>query len=325
MLGRSRRQGGEMRKFWSALLLSGLAFGWTARAHAQSQSQSQGQSQEQKPSLNAPAQQGQAGQANPPGQTAPPAHQITPDENKAYLGVQNELDPDRQLQLVEGFAKKYPDSPYLSDVYFFGAYASEQKLDQKGGTDPELIHQSIDYGARSLKANPNNLRTLLAMAGLLPKPQALRGSDADKENQLNDAEADGTKALQGIANLTPRANQTPEQVSQLKAELAGQAHASLGMVHLQRAMMGLAGPDPQELAKAETEYKAAVTDAKQPDPESYFRLGEIYRSENKIDDAIEAFSKASQSAQGSALQSFADKQVQDLKARKNQSSPPAKP
>ena len=312
-----------MRKFWSALVLSGLALGGAAGAQAQNQSQSQNQSQEQKPSLNPPAQQGQAGQstqtgqANPSGQTAPPAHQITPVEQKAYLGVQNELDPDRQLQLVDDFSKKYPDSSLLSYVYFFGASASQQKGN---------IDQMVVYGTKSLQANPDNLQSLVIMAGLLPQPQVLKGSDADKEKQLNDAEADGNRALQQIPNLKPQGTQTAEQVAQLKAGLSGQVHAALGMVHLQRAMLGaLAGPDPQELAKAETEYKAAVSGSSQPNAEDYYRLGEVYQHENKLDDAIDAFSKTSQLAQGSPLQGIADKQVQDLKARKAQSPPPAKP
>ena len=242
-----------------------------------------------------------------------------PEETKAYLAIQGELDPTRQLQLVDDFAKTYPNSTLLSDAYFLGSYANEQKGD---------LPKAIDYCNKSLQAKPDNLRSLLTRASLLPRPEALQGGDADKEKNLNDATADANKALELIPNLNPP-NQTPEQVTQLKANLTSQVHSSLGMVHLQRAMMNLSGPDPAELAKAEQEYNTAVTGTQQPDPEDYYRLGEVYRNEGKLDDAIGAFNKASQLAQGSPLQGMAQQQVQQLEQRKAQagqpSQPPAKP
>ena len=242
-----------------------------------------------------------------------------PEETNAYLAIQGELDPTRQLQLVDDFAKTYPNSTLLSDAYFLGSYANEQKGD---------LPKAIDYCNKSLQAKPDNLRSLLTRASLLPRPEALQGGDADKEKNLNDATADANKALELIPNLNPP-NQTPEQVTQLKANLTSQVHSSLGMVHLQRAMMNLSGPDPAELAKAEQEYNTAVTGTQQPDPEDYYRLGEVYRNEGKLDDAIGAFNKASQLAQGSPLQGMAQQQVQQLEQRKAQagqpSPPPAKP
>jgi tetratricopeptide (TPR) repeat protein len=175
-----------------------------------------------------------------------------------------------------------------------------------------------------LQANPNNLRSLLLMSGMLPQPQEMQGSDADKEKKLNDAEADANKALQLIPDLK-QPKLTPDQLTQAKATLTSQTHASLGMVHLQRATMGLTGTDQQELAKAEQEFKTAVTGTAKPSPEDYFRLGEIYQMQNKIDDAIDAFTQCSKLAQGGPLQSYADKQLDSLKKKKAQTPPPAKP
>ena len=261
---------------------------------------------------------------NQSGQTAqapagPPAP--SPEETKAYLAIQGELDPTRQLQLVDDFVKTYPNSTLLSDAYFLGAYASQQKGD---------LAKAIEYCDKSLQAKPDNLRTLLTRASLLPQPQNLQGSDADKDKNLDQATADANKALELIPNLHPP-NQTPEQLTQLKANLTSQVHSCLGMVHLQRAMMPLSGADQAELAKAEQEYNSAVTGAPQPDPQDYYRLGEVYRNENRLDDAIGAFTKASQLAQGSPLQTMAQQQVQQLEQRKAQAAPapaappPAKP
>ena len=312
-----------MRKHPSSILLAALVFGsafsFPAASSAQTSSSAQtgqtgaapaaGQTQTQG---QQPAPGGQAGQANP---AAPAKPQVTPDEFKAFNAVQHELDPARQAQLADDFAKKYPSSQLLSDAYFFGAYAWQQQ----GNAD-----KAVEYGDRSLQANPNNLRSLLLMAGMLPQPQEMKGSDADKEKKLADAESDANKALEAIGTLKPP-NATPEQTTQLKSTLTAQVHASLGMVHLQKATMGLTGADPQELTKAEQEYKSAVTGVDKPNAEDYFRLGEIYRMESKTDEAIEAFTQASKLSQGSPLQGMADQQAEALKKQKTQAPPPAKP
>jgi tetratricopeptide (TPR) repeat protein len=296
-----------MKQYLGAFLLASVLV-WSVSAARAGQAQ---QDQNQKPAQGAAgAQAGHANQAAP-GAPAPPS----PDETKAYNGIQSEMDPDRQLAAVEDFAKKYPSSVYLSDVYFFGAYASQQQ---------GKIPQVIEYGTKSLQANPNNLRSLLTMAGILPQPQDLQGSDADKEKKLADAETYANKALQLIADLK-QPNLTPDKLTQLKATLNSQVHSSLGMVHLQRAMGGLTTADPNELAKAEQEYKAAVTGTTQANPEDYFRLGEVYENEKKIDEAIDAFTQASKLGQGTPIQSYADQQVDKLKKEKAQAPPPAKP
>ena len=295
-----------MRQYF-AVVLAGALLWSTSQARA---GQTQSQEQSQKPAQGASG--SQAGTANQSGQAAPAPP--SPDQAKAYNAIQSELDPARQIQLVDDFAQKYPTSPYLSDVYFFGAYASQQQ-----GKVPDVIA----YGSKSLQANPNNLRSLLTMASMLPQPQDLQGSDADKEKKLTDAEADANKAMQLIADLK-QPNLTPDKLAQLKANLTSQIHASLGMVHLQRAMGGLTGADPDELAKAELEYKAAVA-GPQPNPEDYFRLGEVYENEKKVDEAIDAFSQASKLGQGTPIQSYADQQVQKLKAAKAQAPAPAPP
>ncbi len=249
------------------------------------------------------------------GNTAPAAS-ITPEERTAFQAIQNELDPARQLQLVDDFAKKYPHSPLLTDVYFFGAIASQQKGNIQG---------VIDYGEKSLQLNGNNLRTLLVLSSVLPQPQASK-TDADKAKNLAAAEADANKALQLIAQLPKPPNQTDEQFQKIKQSLNGGAHAALGMVHLVRATEGLSGPDTQELAKSEEEYKAAVS-VPNPEPEAYYRLGEAYRMDGKIDEAIDAFTKASQLGQGGPIQTYADQQIKTLKQQKEktQAKPPDKP
>jgi tetratricopeptide (TPR) repeat protein len=96
------------------------------------------------------------------------------------------------------------------------------------------------------------------------------------------------------------------------------------MVHLDLASEALAGPDKDELAKAEQEFKTAVT-TDRPDPTDYYRLGEVYKLEGKLDDAIGAFTKASEIGQATMIKAYADRQVEELKRRKAQGSAAPKP
>lgn len=258
--------------------------------------------QESKP---AQGQQGQQGQA-------PPGPQVSPEQVKDAQAIENELDPDKQLKMVNDFATKYPDSPYLSDMYFFAAYAAQQKGD---------IPRILDYGEKSLKAKSDNMRTLLLMASILPRPQVAQG--AEQEKRLSEAETDANKVLQMIPQLAKPPNQTDEQFQQAKSAVSAEAHAALGMVHLQRATQGLTGVDTEELSKAEKEYQTAVLTPK-PNAEDYFRLGEAYAMHDKTDEAIDAFTKASQLSQGGPLQTYAEQRLKAMKEKKAQAAPAPK-
>jgi tetratricopeptide (TPR) repeat protein len=260
---------------------------------------------QEKPAQESKPAQGQQGQA-------PAGPQVSPQQVKDAQAIQNELDPDKQIKLVEDFVTKYPDSPYLSDMYFFGAYAAQQKGD---------IAKILDYGEKSLKAKDDNMRTLLLMASILPRPQVAQGADAEK--RLSEAEADANKVLKMVPQLAKPPNQTDDQFQQAKSAVNAEAHSALGMVHLQRASQGLTGPDADELSKAEKEYQAAVS-VPNPNAEDYFRLGETYKMHNKTDEAIEAFTKASQLSQGSPLQTYAEQNLKAMKEKKAQATPAPK-
>jgi tetratricopeptide (TPR) repeat protein len=248
-----------------------------------------------KPAQGAKGQQGQA----------PAGPQVTPQQIKDAQSIQNELDPDKQMQMVNDFVAKYPDSPFLSDVYFFGAIGAQQKGD---------VAKVVDFGEKSLKAKNDNMRTLILMASILPMPQVAQGADAEK--RLTEAESYANKVLQMLPQMAKPPTQTDDQFQQLKAGLTAESHAALGMVHLQRATQGLTGPDADELSKAEKEYQTAVSTSPPDAAEDYFRLGEAYKMDNKIDQAIEAFTKASQLSQGTPLQSYAEQSLKAMKEKK---------
>lgn len=263
-------------------------------------------------------------QAKPaqPGQSASPASTgpvVAPEEVKDYQTIGSELsaglDLDKVISLSGDFEKKYPNSSLLSYVYTFQATAYQEKGD---------VNKTVEAGEKSLKLNPDNLMSLIIMAGMLPQPQLMQGSDLDKQKKLTDAEADASHALQLIDKIPKLANETDDQFKKRKDNIASEPHGALGMIHLQRATMTLTGGmDADELAKAEQEFKQAVVLTDHPAPQYYYRLGEVYGHENKLDDAIVAFSKASEIGQGSGIQQYADQQIAELKKRQAQAKPPA--
>ncbi|MGH9377481.1 MAG: hypothetical protein ACRD1I_01655 [Terriglobia bacterium] len=253
---------------------------------------------------------------NPPG-AQPAAPAVSPAETQAYEAIEKELDPDKQLQLVQSFEKQFPNSVLLSDVYFMGGGAAERKND---------VPDAVKYGEASLKLQPNNLRSLILVAGLLPLPQALQGTTDQKAQQLTAAEDDANRALQMIPNIPHQANIPEDQFERGKKIVEAQLHSALGMAHLEKAILTPGTPVSAELSSAEQEYKAAVT-SPQPESQDYYRLGEVYTRESKWDDAISAFTQAAQLGQGTMIQKYADGMIQKVKAQETKapSSPPATP
>jgi tetratricopeptide (TPR) repeat protein len=232
--------------------------------------------------------------------------QVTPEEGQAYQAINNELDPERVVQMVNDFEKKFPQSALLTEFYFFGANAYVQKGD---------IGRVIDYCDKSLKLKDDNLRSLILMASMLPQPQSVQGTPLERGKRLSQAASYANRALQLIEQLPPQSGEMEERHKKRKAGLASMVHASLGMIHLQRSSMALQGLDADELVKAQEEYKLAVALADRPNPEEYYRLGEAYVLNDKTTEAIEAFAKASELGRGTVIQTYADQRIEQLKKK----------
>lgn len=240
--------------------------------------------------------------------------QVSPEEGREMQAIQNELDPDRAIQLVKDYEQKYPKSGMLTWAYTFAANAYQQKGDYE---------HVVEYGDKSLKLKGDNLLTLIIMASMLPQPQLMKGGEGDKEKKLAQAESYANEALQLIDRLPKQPNETDQDLQKRKAQIAREPHSALGLVHLQRSGMGLQGPDKDELAKAEQEYQMAVSLGDRPNPQDYYRLGEAREQERKWDGAVEAFTKASELGQGTVIKTYADQRIADINKKKAQT--PATP
>jgi tetratricopeptide (TPR) repeat protein len=242
--------------------------------------------------------------------------QVPKEEVQGLDAIKTEFDPDKAIVLVDDFAKKYPNSLILSYVYSFGASAYQQKGD---------VEKVVEYSGKALKLKPDNLMALVLSIGMLPQPQYLNSHPADRDKILQEAESEANRALQLIPQVPKQSNETDADYQKRLGELASDVHGPLGMIHLDLASGGLAGPDKAELAKAEQEFQTAVTTTSHPDPRDYYRMGEAYAMDGKLDDAIQAFTKAGELGQGTMIKTYADQQIEGLKKRKAQGSAAPKP
>ncbi|MGO8786857.1 MAG: hypothetical protein ACLQVL_05665 [Terriglobia bacterium] len=240
---------------------------------------------------------------------------VPPEESADLKALETELDPDKAIALSDAFVQKHPKSEVLTYAYAFEANAYQTKGDAA---------KIVEYGEKSLAIKKDNLMSLLLVAYALPTPQYINSHQADEEKQLSLAEGyiqDGFKAIDALKKLP---NESDADFAKRKASYGSNLHADLGMVHLDRAQLGLMGLDKEELAKAEQEYHQAISTTDKPDPSDYYRLGEACRLQGKLDDAIAAFTKASELGQG-AVKDYAQKQIEALKNAKAQQAAPAKP
>src|SRR5260370_24178599 len=207
-----------MKKFFGIVAAFSMTVSaWIpGRAGSQQGAPSQGKQQEN-------STQAQAGQQSGPASSAP---QITPAESQAFQAIQTELDADRKVQVINDFEKKYPNSAALPYVYLIAADTYRQKGDAQ---------RVIEYGEKSLKLKADNAVALIMVASLLPEPQSLRGSDADKEKKLAEAEDYATHAIKLVdqAQIPRQPNITDDQIKKIKAHVASLAPSSLVMVHHQ--------------------------------------------------------------------------------------------
>jgi tetratricopeptide (TPR) repeat protein len=241
---------------------------------------------------------------------------IPRDQARSFSAITGELDPDKEIALVDDFAKKYPHSLLLSSVYSFGANAYQQKGD---------VEKVVDYTGKSLKLKPDNLTSLILRLGMLPMPQYLRNHAADRDKILREALNDANRALQIIPQVPKLPNEADAAYQKRLAEIASEVHGPLGTVYLELATGAPGGPDKTVLAKAEQEFTTAVTTSSHPDPRDYYRMGEAYGLDGKWDEAIQAFKQVGGLGQGTLIKTYADEQIAQLKKRKAKESVASNP
>ena len=142
---------------------------------------------------------------------------------------------------------------------------------------------------------------------------------------MDSAEDYAKKALTEITKTDKLPTETDKAFQERKSQMTSGAYASLGMVHLERSRLAMQPPDMVELGKAEQNFKTAIQAGKDSDATDYFRLGEIYATEGKLDEAISAFNNAARLAPGTVIEQYSQQHIAALKQqKKSQAKAPAK-
>jgi tetratricopeptide (TPR) repeat protein len=236
---------------------------------------------------------------------------IPPAENTEFKALQSELDPDKCISLAEDYAKKYPQSTVMNYVLAYEAHAYQMKNDAP---------KTVEYAEKSLALKKDNIDMLMTAANVIPTPQYIKEHQADEDQLLNRAEGYCQAATQALDMLKKPSNMDDAAFQKQKLTAMAAIHASMGLIHYDRAGEGLMGWDKDELAKAEKEFQQAVTLTDHPEPADYYRYAQVYVQEGKLDDAIAAFTKASEIGQG-VVKDYAEKNIQILKQQKAQMTP----
>jgi tetratricopeptide (TPR) repeat protein len=139
----------------------------------------------------------------------------------------------------------------------------------------------------------------------LPQPRMLEGSPELSAQRLATAETGSNRALKLIEGLPAKPAETDEQLKKRKDGLASDAHTALALVYMER----------DESAKAIAEFNTAISLSQTPNPQLYFRLGEVCANSGKNEEALEAFAKASELGRGTVLQQYADQRIAELKKK----------
>ncbi len=234
---------------------------------------------------------------------------LSAEESGDFKALQTELNPDKAIAMAEAYVRKYPHSDALSYALSFEANAYQSK-----GNAAKIV----EYAEKSLDLKTDNLMSLLLAAYAIPTPQFLNLHRRDEPDQLARAEGYCQDSLKAVDGQKKQPNETEEAYAKRKAIYTSNVHADLGMIHLDRAQLGRMGIDKDELAKAEQEYKQAVSLTDAPDPSDYYRMGEACRLEGKIDNAIAAFTRASDLGQG-VVKQYAERQIDMLRKAQAQS------
>ncbi|HXW15055.1 MAG TPA: hypothetical protein VEN79_11145, partial [Terriglobia bacterium] len=240
---------------------------------------------------------------------------LPPEEAADFKAVETELDPDKAIALAEAYVKKYPKSTALSYIYAFEGNAYENKND---------VAKTVELAEKSIALKPDNLMSLLEAAYAIPQPQYTRLHGSDEESQLDKAESYAKDAIKAVDSLQKLPNEQDADFAARKGDYLASVHGDLGMIHLDRAQLGLMSIDTSELAKSVDEFKLATTLTQHPSGTDFYRMGEALKLLSKYNEAIAAFTRAGEIGPP-VLKQYADQRIAELKKAMPAAGAPAKP
>ena len=182
-------------------------------------------------------------------------------ESAGFNAIVDEQDPRKRMADIEKFTPAFPNSRYQEAIASYAMMSLSALKDNA---------QAIAYAEKTLAANPNNLPTLLLLAGIYvddPKP----GSTA--------------KAITYSQKVIAVANAAAPDADHARKVSAGAAHSTLGYAYMKQDKTVAAIP----------ELKSASALLKGQDDQQYeiamYRLGFAYAKLNKLTEAREVLTE----------------------------------
>jgi len=195
----------------------------------------------------------------------------SPKEAEAVNAVFTAPTPDQQIAAADNVIRNFKDTEFKPIVLLVAAQAAQQKGD--GLT-------AIQYGTRTLEADPKNYQAMLLVSGLLA--QGTREFDLDKDEKLGRATKMANEAITTMNSATkPNPQLADEKWADIKKDMIAQAHDTLGIIAMVQKKW-----DP-----AIAEFKTSVESAATPDATSSLRLASAYLGAARYDEAIAVFDK----------------------------------
>ena len=183
-------------------------------------------------------------------------------ESAAFNVIIDESDAKKRMAYIERFTPAFPNSRFDESI---ASYAMMSLSDLRD------MNRLVSYGEKSLAANPNNLPTLLLLAGAYvddPKPGSLPKAVTYSQKAIEAAKADAPDA------------------DRSRKLSAGVAHSTLGYAYMKQ----------DKTAAAIPELKAAAGLLKGQDNQQYaiaeYRLGYAYAKLSKVTEARDALTEA---------------------------------
>jgi tetratricopeptide (TPR) repeat protein len=181
-------------------------------------------------------------------------------EAAAVNAIGNENDPKKRLAMIEKFTPAFPNSKFEVEISQFTMAALQ------GLNDPA---KSIQFGEKALKANPDNVSTLLLLANAY----------VDENKNLAKAVEYGQKAVKLSSATAATPDSSPDQKL-----TAGMAKSTLGWAYLKQDKAALAAPELKDATSLLSENAGLLEEA-------YYRAGFAYAKLGKKAEAQDALQK----------------------------------
>ena len=200
----------------------------------------------------------------------------SPEEQEAFMNVQNALSVQDRASSAVKFIADYPNSPYVGLASYMAMLSYQQLND---------FENMMLYGDMVLESSPVPsvlAGTLISLAGVIPK--RTREFDLDKEEKLAKAEDYAKRAMALIPTLPKTdANMTDDAWLNTKMDFMSQCHEAIGEVNLIR----------ENYEQAETSLRRALDMTPSPIPYTMYSLGIALSKQGKKDEAGALFDRCS--------------------------------